>query len=70
MNIISVDASVNYDVYVGQNLLQSAGSMISQIVKPSKAAIISDSNVWPLYGKKALNSLRNAGYHNAFSKPN
>ena len=62
MNIISVDASVNYDVYVGQDLLQSAGSMISQIVKPSKAAIISDDTVFPLYGQAVTDSLQTAGF--------
>lgn len=59
MNSIVVDASNNYSVHVGYHLLDSIdfNEIISK--KVSKAAIISDSNVFPIYGKKLKNRLEN-----------
>lgn len=67
MKTIKVTASTNYEVYVGKGLLQELGIYCKELSKAETIAIVSDSNVWPLYGKKALNSLRNAGYHNIIS---
>lgn len=57
MKTISVKASLNYDVIIGTDLLPQLGSFTSSIRKNCKAAIISDSNVWPLYGRTAVESL-------------
>lgn len=62
MKTISVEASVRYDVYVGQGLLSDIGSYVSQIITPGKAAVISDSNVFPLYGQTVLTELSDAGF--------
>lgn len=62
MKTISVDASTKYDVYVGQELLSTAGAAIAGILKPCKAAIISDDTVFPLYGKTVTASLTEAGF--------
>lgn len=62
MKIISVDASTKYDVYVGQDLLSTAGAVIAGILKPGKAAIISDDTVFPLYGQAVATSLTEAGF--------
>lgn len=62
MKRICVSASTQYDVYVGKNLISSAGSYISSVVSLGKAAIISDSNVFPLYGKTLSNSLTASGF--------
>lgn len=61
MKTITVSASKEYRILIGENLLQDLGSHILDIKKPCKAAIISDSNVWPLYGSVVSNSLRSAG---------
>lgn len=61
---ISVLASRKYDVLVESNLLQNIGSHLQEVLKPNcKIAVISDSNVWPLYGSFVLKSLENAGFH-------
>lgn len=62
MKTIRIDASKQYSVHIGQNLLGDAGKLISQIRAPGKAAIISDSNVFPLYGQILSDSLLNAGF--------
>ena len=58
MNIISVQASQSYDILIGTNLLKQAGTYIKKVCSGKKAAIISDSNVWPLYGAALRKSLQ------------
>ncbi|MBP3305294.1 MAG: 3-dehydroquinate synthase [Oscillospiraceae bacterium] len=62
MKTITVSASKNYDVKIGAGLLPSLGAETAAVCKVGTAAIISDSTVWPLYGKAAKESLENAGY--------
>lgn len=57
MKTIQVQASKSYPVIVGEKLLPQLGKYITEHHKPKKAAIISDTNVWPLYGEKATDSL-------------
>lgn len=61
MNTITVTASKCYNVVIGHDLISRIGVYASQSQKPTKAAIISDSNVWPLYGKTVTESLNKAG---------
>lgn len=62
MNRIEVTASRNYDVVIGAGLLQQVGMYSKSIKDCSKAAIISDTNVWPVYGECVRSSLIAAGY--------
>lgn len=62
MKTIKVTASRNYSVLVGSGLLQELGAHAKSLTKAEKLAIISDSNVWPLYGSIAVASLENAGF--------
>lgn len=62
MNTVTVSTSRTYSVLIGTNLIHSAGSHILKIHAPCKAAIISDSNVWPIYGEAVCNSLEKAGF--------
>ena len=59
---ITVKASKEYQVLIGNNLHSQIGTYLSDIKKPCKAAVISDSNVWPLYGNKIASNLSSAGY--------
>lgn len=61
MKTITVCASRSYDVLIGSGLLDTLGSHAGAVSKAKRAAIISDSNVWPLYGNRAKMSLENAG---------
>lgn len=63
MKTVTVQASINYNVLVGQDLLARAGEYIAQISKSCKVAVISDSNVFPIYGNILENSLTSAGFH-------
>lgn len=62
MKRVSVTASKKYDVIIGDGLLQTIGDYASDTVNAQKAAIISDSNVWPLYGEIVKSSLFRSGY--------
>lgn len=62
MKSVTVRASRTYTVQIGANLLGQLGIYVAKLHVPCKVAIISDSNVWPLYGKVAEDSLLDAGF--------
>lgn len=62
MICIDVKASRSYPVLIGSGLLAQLGDQMRQRCKAQKAVIVSDSNVFPLYGAAASESLENAGF--------
>lgn len=62
MKTIAVHASTAYNVFVGNDLIPQAGKFLSTVCNPCKVAIISESNVFPIYGKLLSDSLIKAGY--------
>ena len=63
MKTITVTASKSYEVLIGAGLLNNLGKeLLTVLKKPCKVAIISDGNVWPLYGKTAETALVDAGF--------
>ncbi len=62
MKTIPVRASKEYLVKIGPKLLPTLGLEAAALMKPGKAAIISDSHVFPLYGQTAESSLQKAGF--------
>ena len=61
MKKVTVTASHTYDVLIGNGLLQQLGYYASQICPLGTAVIISDSNVWPIYGHVVVKSLTDMG---------
>ncbi len=62
MKTITVNTAKEYPVYIGSGILPKLGEFTETIAKGT-AAIISDSNVWPLYGAAAADSLQLAGFN-------
>ena len=62
MKQIPVHASRSYDVLVGPGLLAQVGQFSAPLIQGRQAVVVSDSNVWPLYGQTVLNSLTQAGF--------
>ena len=63
MKTIHINASKSYDVIIGSNLLDNIGQQLNfTLKKVCKIAIISDSNVFPLYGSIVSESLVNSGF--------
>ena len=61
MTTIEVSASKSYNVEIGSGLLSVLGSKVAALGRAKKVCIVSDSNVWPLYGAAADTSLHSAG---------
>ena len=61
MKRITVRASKQYDVLIGPDLLPNIHEYIAKLRNTGKAAIISDSNVWPYYGNVVTDGLKKAG---------
>lgn len=60
---IDVKASTDYSVLVGENILPTIGQKLWDIKRPgTKVAVISDDNVFPLYGQTVIDSLKIAGF--------
>jgi len=62
MKTVHVSASTEYDIFIGRDLLRFTGLLIQPLTKAEKVAVVSDTNVWPLYGEKVLSSLKAAGF--------
>lgn len=62
MKTITVNASRSYQVKIGSGLLADLDLEIRNVCSASKAAVISDSNVWPLYGSEVISTLEKGGF--------
>ena len=62
MEKVRVTASKEYNVHIGSGLLDSVGEMIAEIKRPCRAVIVSDDNVYSLYGEKVKSSLEKSGF--------
>lgn len=62
MKTVTVSASKVYDIIIDKGILDRAGKLAATVVKPSRAAILTDSNVAPLYAERLESSLGAAGF--------
>ena len=62
MKTVTVNTSKQYDIRIGQKLLPTIGAEVANLGKAERICIVSDSNVWPLYGATVQNSLENSGF--------
>ena len=62
MTTVTVNASKTYDIKIGPGLLSTIGVEAAALGKVSKVCIVSDTNVFPLYGEKCVEALESAGF--------
>jgi len=62
---IAVNASKKYGVLIGAGILENAGAVIRKTAGGQTAAVITDSNVAPLCGKRLTDTLMQNGYRTA-----
>ena len=62
MTEIEVKASTSYKVHIGAGLLPETGRLLAGTAAPCRAMLVSDSSVFPLYGKPVRASLEGAGF--------
>lgn len=62
MKTIHISTAAPYDVHIGAGLLDSVGAIFASVCRPSTAAVVTDSNVAPLYLERCVKSLEKAGF--------
>jgi len=62
MKTVTVNASKTYDILIGSGLLPTLGEEAKKLGKAKNICIVSETNVWPLYGAIAQDSLEQAGF--------
>ncbi len=62
MKTVTVSASKTYEIKIAPGLLHTLGEEARIFKKAEKVCIVSESNVWPLYGDTAQSSLKQAGF--------
>ncbi len=60
--IITVNSSKKYDIVLDSGVLSQFGTIAAETFSPSKAVIVTDDNVAPLYLKSLSDSLASAGF--------
>ncbi len=63
MKVITVETSKKYDVLIGTGLLQDLGKYFFHALnRTCKVAVISDNNVYPIFGEVVTEQLKSAGF--------
>ena len=62
MKKVTVEASLTYDVIIDKGILERAGELCAGIAAPSRAVILTDTNVAPLYADRVRTALEHSGF--------
>ena len=62
MNTVIIDSSKKYNIHIGSGLMNKTGEYCLDLLKGKNILILSDDNVWPIFGKAVQSSLENVGY--------
>lgn len=62
MRTIHIPASHEYDVLIGEGLLDKSGELTRKVVKPCRCVLVSDDTVDELYGDRAQISFSYSGF--------
>ena len=62
MERVRIETEKPYDVLIGPGLLANAGEEIAKVVRPCRAAVITDDTVRILYGETVTDSLQKVGF--------
>lgn len=62
MNTLQVHTAKHYEIHIGSGLLLQIGQLASKVVPGRNAVVISDTNVWPIYGNCVISSLAAADF--------
>ncbi len=62
MNTVTVNASKSYEIHIGSNLLSTIGTKVAKLGNVQRVCIVSDTNVYPIYGTVVCDSLHQSGF--------
>ncbi len=62
MITVHITASLEYDVLIEHGILNMAGELAKPVLKGRTICIVSDDNVFPIYGERVIKSFESAGF--------
>lgn len=62
MKTVTVNVGKSYNILIEKGLMDSCGELIAKVSSAKKVCVISDSNVYPIYGDRVVQSLASQGY--------
>ena len=62
MQKITVHTGRPYDILIDDGLLEQAGDLVRRVSGAKRICLISDSNVYPLYGNRVVQALESADF--------
>ncbi|MDD6355491.1 MAG: 3-dehydroquinate synthase [Oscillospiraceae bacterium] len=62
MKKLRVNVGAGYDIFIEKGLLSSCGEYIKNVTDAKKVCVISDTNVFPIYGDKVCQSIEEQGF--------
>lgn len=62
MKKLTVNVGKGYDIFIEKGLLDNCGEYVKNVSSAQKIVLISDTNVYPIYGNKVTASLEAQGY--------
>lgn len=62
MRTVHVNVGKSYDILIQKEILADCGKYVSAVSAAKKVCVISDSNVFPIYGDAVMQSLSDNGY--------
>ena len=62
MTTVHITASLEYDVLIEHGIIDRAGELAGAVLKGKTICIVSDDNVFPIYGERVMKSFEAAGF--------
>lgn len=63
MRTVKVNVGKGYDILIDKGILKNCGELIKGVIKNAmRVAVVTDSNVAPLYSETVINSLKESGF--------
>lgn len=62
MTRIQINTSSSYEVIIEKGILSDCGKLIREVCSAKTAVLVSETNVFPLYGKQTIDSLEKEGF--------
>lgn len=62
MKKLTVNVQDKYDILIDKGLIDNAGELVKTVLQGKRIMLVSDTNVYPIYGEQVKHSLENAGF--------
>lgn len=62
MKKLTVNVQDKYDILIDKGLINNAGDLVKTVLPGKRIMLVSDTNVYPIYGEQVKHSLENAGF--------